>query len=251
MCIAATEASRKREGSAGAGASRGDPGQARGDHREMKGSARVSAYLEGVSVSGRLRIGVMLHLRLSLLAVLALLALAAPVLAAPVAYRLDADRSTVGFETDFGEDRITGRFPVAEADLRIDIQRPGNSRIRVAIDAAGAEASFPFAAQALKGPRVLDARRFPQIIFESTRVLGNPAAGGRIEGLVTIRGITRPVTLEAQLYRQDGTLPEDLSRLSVVLRGAVSRAAFGADGWADMVGDEVRVVILARIERAE
>lgn len=183
------------------------------------------------------------------LAALALALSAAAVPAAPVAYRLDPARSTIGFEVDFGPDRITGRMPVAEADLALDLRRPADSRIRVELDPTQAEASFPFAAQALKGPRVLDARRFPRITFESTAVRGSLAGGGEVEGLLTIRGTTRPVVLTAELYRQDGTAADDLSRLTVVLRGTVSRSAFGADGWADMVGDAVRVVILARIEQ--
>ena len=68
-------------------------------------------------------------------------------------------------------------------------------------------------------------------------------------GLVTIRGVQQPMVLDAQIYRQKGTAAGDLSHLSIRLVGAVKRSDFGADGWADMVGDEVRLDILARIAR--
>lgn len=56
--------------------------------------------------------------RFALCALALHLALALPVLAGPVAYRLDPDASTVAFETDFGPDRITGAIPLARATLR-------------------------------------------------------------------------------------------------------------------------------------
>ena len=50
--------------------------------------------------------------------------------------------------------------------------------------------------------------------------------------------------------RQSGAGEDDFSRLTVALRGQVSRSAFGADGWAGMVGDVITLDILARIQRA-
>ena len=51
------------------------------------------------------------------LAAALLLAIAGPALSAPVRYVLEPAASSVGFETDFGPDRITGRMPVTRADL--------------------------------------------------------------------------------------------------------------------------------------
>ena len=38
------------------------------------------------------------------------------------AYVLQPAASTVGFETDFGPDKITGRMPVSQADLNLDFR---------------------------------------------------------------------------------------------------------------------------------
>lgn len=169
--------------------------------------------------------------------------------AGAVRYALDADRSTVTFETDFGPDKITGSMPVARADLAIDFDRVANSHVSVTLDATQARASFPFAAQALMGPKVLDVRAFPTIAFES-RSVRRKGDDALIDGALTIRGVTRPVTLLATIFRQTGAEPGDLSRLTIRLVGAVQRSAFGASGWPDMVGDEVRIEIFARIDRA-
>jgi len=172
-----------------------------------------------------------------------------PALAKPLTYVLQPTASSVGFETDFGPDHITGDMPVSAADLVLDFDRVANSSVDVTLDVTGAKASFPFAAQAMKGPKVLDSEQFPVIHFLSTTVTPN-ADGASVAGNVTIRGITLPVTLQASIYRQKGTAEGDLRQLTVQLKGSVRRSDFGATGWADMVGDEVRLTILARIEQA-
>ncbi len=171
-----------------------------------------------------------------------------PARAAALSYTLDAARSTVRFETDFGPDKITGEMPVSAADVILDFADVANCRVAVRLDVSAANASFPFAAQALKGPKVLDAGSHPEIIFQSTAVTRN-GDGARVAGNITIRGVTRPIVLDAAIYRQSGSAAGDLSHLSIRLTGSVKRSDFGATGWADMVDDEVRLDILARVDQ--
>lgn len=168
--------------------------------------------------------------------------------AAPSSYALQSENSVVGFETDFGPDRITGQMPVARADLTLDFANAARSTIAVTLDARHAKASFPFAAQAMRGPKVLDTDRHPLITFQSTDMRANEA-GARVEGNLTIRNITRPVVLQARISRPQGSDANDLGHLTVRLTGSVIRSDYGALGWLDMVGDEVRLDIIARIVR--
>ncbi len=179
-----------------------------------------------------------------------LLAVATPASAAPASYVLEPAQSSVGFETDFGSDRITGQMPVLSADLVLDFKSLSASRVSVVLDSAHAEASFPFAAQAMRGPKVLDSVDFPQIRFESTSVTAK-GEGAEVKGRVTIRGVTKPMVMQAMIWRQKGYEAGDLSHLTIRLTGAVNRSDFGAVGWSDMVGDQVRLDILARIARSD
>mgnify|MGYP000066484223 CR=1 FL=1 len=124
------------------------------------------------------------------------------------------------------------------------------STVSVTLNAAGAQASFPFAAEAMKGPKTLDTAEFPLITFTSEKVVAKGDAA-TIEGRITIRGVTRPMVMQAQLYQVKGAAAGDFTHLTIALTGAIQRSAFGAVGWRDMVGDEVRLTILARIERAD
>ena len=173
-----------------------------------------------------------------------------PLRAAPQDYALDPDQSQVRYEVNFGSDVIHGTMPVASADVQIDFARVSNSRVDVTLSPGAATANFPLAAQALRGPRVLAADAYPAVSFVSSKVQSS-GTGAVIEGDITIRNVTRPIALDAAFFRPQGTAAGDRSELWIRLTGAISRAAFGAGGFGDLVDDEVRLNILAKIDRVE
>ncbi|MEO5621608.1 MAG: YceI family protein [Cypionkella sp.] len=175
------------------------------------------------------------------------LILATPLAASPRAYQLDNTASFVGFDTDFGSNHITGKMPVARADLLLDFANVAASSFKVSLDVARATATLPFAAEALRGPEVLNAKAFPLISFQSRKVRRLGPTTAEVTGLVTLRGVTRPLVLQVEIFQQRGSAKGDFSRLAVHLTGAVNRSDFGAVGFADMVGDQVRLDIRARI----
>ncbi|MFB9151156.1 YceI family protein [Roseovarius ramblicola] len=179
---------------------------------------------------------------------LAALLIAAQALAAPAPYRLDTDRSVVGFTYSLAGNAGRGTMPVASADMVLDLANPGQSRVTVTLDASGARAGFFLATQAMKGPQGLDTARHPSITFRSTAITGT-LGKARVEGLLTVRGTTRKVTLDAGLYRQRGTDAADLTRLTVLLTGQVDRHDFGVTGFPGLVGPMIGLRIVARIAR--
>ncbi|WP_306153076.1 YceI family protein [Roseovarius sp. MMSF_3281] len=179
---------------------------------------------------------------------LALILTATLSMAAPQAYRLDTARSTVGFSYDIDGAAAQGTMPVKSAEITLDLDNLPNSRVHVTLDATGARAGFIIATQAMKDPKVLNTKAFPEIIFRSTAVTGD-LSGAKVQGDLTLRGVTRPVMLDARLYRPRGTAPNDRRNLAVLLTGRISRAAFGASGYSGMVGDTIGLRIIARISR--
>lgn len=175
--------------------------------------------------------------------------LLAPALwAQPVPYALDPDRSTVSFSFDILGVPTGGTMPVAEADVALDLRTLANSRTDVTLDAAGAVTDFGPATQAMRGAGILNTDDHPTITFTTTGVSGT-FAEGRIEGLVTIRGTTRPVVMAGQVLRQAGTDPGDTSNLAVRLTGEVNRFDFGLDGFADLVGPMIGLDITTILTR--
>ncbi|MCI5097618.1 MAG: YceI family protein [Rhodobacteraceae bacterium] len=171
--------------------------------------------------------------------------------AAPRAYRLLPDQSRVGFNFFVGGGKQSGTMPVRSADIVVDPNRLAASQVAVELDVTRARTGIFLATQAMTGPEVLDAKRFPTIRFRSTRIRlaqdGRLSGGAQIDGELTIRDVTRPVSLAANLYRTAGSAPEDLDQLSIRLTGTVSRKAFGASGHADLVEDRVELDVQAVI----
>ena len=182
------------------------------------------------------------------LGLLLLLATLANANAKPLKYMLEVDKSSVGFTYRFNGTPTKGTMPVAKADLIIDFAAVSNSKVNISLNVKKARAGFIFATQALRDKTVLDVAKHPEIRFTSTRI-SRTDQGAKVTGMVTIRGVTKPLTLSAQFYRQKGSAPKDLSKLSILLTGSILRSAFGATGYPDMVGDQIDLRILARIRQ--
>jgi polyisoprenoid-binding protein YceI len=194
-------------------------------------------------------------IRLSRLIATLLLMIPMSAFSAPTSYALQQDRSEVGFIYTLSGAQNRGTMPVRNADIVIDFDRFSASTVDVSVDVSGARTGLIFATEALKAGSVLDARNHPTIRFQSTAIRPNDprnvSAGGEIDGLLTIKGVTRPVTLNAALFRQQGTAADDLSRLSFRISGSVSRSDFGASGYSGIVADSIQLDIAARVVAAQ
>ncbi len=171
--------------------------------------------------------------------------------AAPTEYRLQTEQSRVGFTWALGKEPVTGIMPVSRADVVLDFDNVANSRVRVAVDATRARPGAAFAGSAFRGKSVLWVERYPEITFESTSVRRDGQGGAIIDGRITVRGVTQPQRFTARLFRPAGAAPGDRRALTIRLNGSLSRAAFDADGYSDLVGDRVDLNIKAQVLRAE
>ncbi len=196
----------------------------------------------------------MIHGSLLALAATGLLLLSAGAgLAAQRRYGLTASASRVGFGFKVGGTSQKGTMPIRNADIRIDPDNLANSSVDVSVSVKKARTGLALATEAPKGADVLDAARYPTIRFVSTRVKlgagGRLSDGATLSGDLTMRGVTKPVTFKASVYRQAGSAADDLENLTVRLRGALSRSAFGATGYSDLVDDTITLDIQAAIQR--
>jgi polyisoprenoid-binding protein YceI len=187
-------------------------------------------------------------------ALFAMLALLLPLaaLAAPTRYSLNEKASTVGFNFTLGGTPQTGKMPIERAEIIVDPNNLAASRFDVTVSVAGARTGLVLATRALISAEVLDAARFPTIRFVSQRIKlsgdGRLSGGAVVTGQLTMHGVTRPVTLNASLYRAGGSAADDLSALTVMLSGQISRSEFGASGYPGLVSDIVELEIVAVIQ---
>jgi len=114
-------------------------------------------------------------------------------------YSLDTSHSRLGFLARHAMvTRVRGAFGQFEGHLHLDQEDPSRSSARVSIQVASIDTGNADRDAHLKSADFFDVEQFPTITFVSTAA---EAVGGdvyRLTGDLTIRDVTRPVTLELE-----------------------------------------------------
>lgn len=170
-------------------------------------------------------------------------------------YRLDKGHSSLIFRVShLGFSSYTARFTRFDAQLRFDPRNLAATQLTATVDARSIETDYPdpqydFNAD-LKGEEWLNAARFPEMTFRTTRVedLGDQAM--RVHGELTLRGVTQPVALDATYNGGYVGHPLDPNaRIGFSAHGVLRRSDFGISGGIPAagtnlgVGDQVSIII--------
>jgi len=151
---------------------------------------------------------------------------------------------------------VRGSLKIADGTLDFDPERPEASSVAVRIDAASIDTGAAQRDAHLRSADFLDAETFPSIEFRSLRVERH-RDDYRIHGELTIHGVTRPVTLEAELGGVVANL-QGGQRAAFSATTKLNREDFGLTwnvaleqgGW--LVGKELKVEIdLAAVSVAD
>jgi polyisoprenoid-binding protein YceI len=168
-------------------------------------------------------------------------------------YTLDKAHTSLLFRVShMGFSSFTGRFTAIDVRLETDPSKLTASKLEVTIDPTSVvsdNAPDGFLAM-IAGKGWLDAQDYPQITYRSTRVESLGANKIRIDGELTLHGVTKPVVLEAQYNGGYASHPMDPhARIGFSATGRFKRSDFGvtvgipAPGTTMGVGDEVQIVL--------
>ncbi len=151
---------------------------------------------------------------------------------------------------------VRGHFKNVGGTLEFDANRPQEARVEVAIDAATLWSGEPERDDHLRSDDFLDVARHPTIRFRSTKVEPTARNEYTVTGELTIRGVTRPVTLDVRFLGQCRSPFED-TRIGFTATTRINRHDFGVSWNADLpdsgfvVGDDVVITIDAGAEAVE
>jgi polyisoprenoid-binding protein YceI len=93
--------------------------------------------------------------------------------------------------------KVRGSFDVFDGRIVVG-ERPEDSIVEVRVDTASITTGSPDRDAHLRSADFLDVERFPTMSFRSTKVERSGDSGLRLEGELTVRDVTRPVTLDAE-----------------------------------------------------
>ena len=115
----------------------------------------------------------------------------------PGVWVIDAAHSSLAFEArHMVVTRMHGRFRSFSGEFHIE-EIPSESSVEVTIDAASLDTTNDAADGSLKSDRFLDIEKYPQLHFRSTKVDHVEGERWQVQGDLTIKDVTRPITLDA------------------------------------------------------
>jgi polyisoprenoid-binding protein YceI len=148
---------------------------------------------------------------------------------------------------------VEGRFKEASAKVNLDDADLTKSEVAVDINAASIDTGDAKRDDHLKSPEFFDAKKFPKVSFKSTKIV-KAGAGYKLTGNLTIRDVTKAVTLDATLSAPVKT-PWGNHARAARLSGKVKRSDFGlkwnkaleAGGF--VIGEEVTLNVNAEVTK--
>lgn len=149
---------------------------------------------------------------------------------------------------------VKGSFAGIEASIVGDESKPAGAKLTVKIDTATITTKNEQRDAHLRSADFFDVETFPTITFAGKRLVGETQGEFQIVGDLTIRGVTKEITLDAT-FEGRAKDPWGGTRIGYNASGKIKRSEFGltwnqvleAGGVA--VGDEVKINVDAQFVR--
>lgn len=170
-------------------------------------------------------------------------AAAAPALAAPETYLLDANHTFPRFSYNhLGYSVQLSRFDKTTGKIVFDkVAKTGS--VDVVIDAKSVNTGSALFNEHIQGEDYLDTAKYPTATFKSTKVIFEGDKPAKLEGNLTLKGVTKPVTLTVTSFQAMAHPMYKKDAIGANATVTVKRSEFNAGKNAPYVGDDVTIDI--------
>jgi len=158
--------------------------------------------------------------------------------------KIGGNRGTMEFA--IGDSRIfrtTGGFQTWQGNVQVNDADMPKSAVEVTVQTGSLKMMDRQQADMLKDSDFFDVDRFPQMTFRSEKVERTGAETLKIDGFLTLRGITRPMTLDVTVSDRKPNAAPGAPYAHVRAKGTIKRSDFGMTKYVDLVGDNVEIII--------
>lgn len=131
----------------------------------------------------------------------------------------------------------------AKGTIVFDKDNIGASRVQVQLPIEALDSHVDKLDEHLGSAEFFDATKFPEAHFKSVHVQDLGQGRFDIHGQLTLRGVTRPATLNARLNKVGDHPMTKLPTVGFEATGTIKRSDFGMGGFAPAVSDEVQLRI--------
>lgn len=169
--------------------------------------------------------------------------------AATTEYTLDGAHSSAGFKVRHIFTQVPGRFTELSGKLQLDEKDLAHSSVEVTIPATSVSTNNERRDNHLRTEDFFWVEKHPNITFKSTQVVPGEGDAFQVLGDLTIRGVTKPVTLEAKKLGAQDLGPMMGRRAGFEATTTINRKDFGIlwnrslDQGGMLLGDEVEIAL--------
>ena len=170
-------------------------------------------------------------------------AAATPAFAAPETYSVDGTHTFPRFSySHFGMSTQLSKFDKTTGTVVLDKAAKTGS-VDITIDMKSVNTGYDTFNEHIQGEDFLDTAKYPTATFKSTKVNFDGDKPASIDGNLTIKGITKPVTLKVTNFVN---MPHPMLKKDAIGADAtvvIKRTEFNAGKYAPNVGDDVTITV--------
>ena len=173
-------------------------------------------------------------------------------LAAPVDYKIDTTHTATVFSWNhFGFSTPSANFTDIQGVIKVDNAKPSNSSVDVIIPISSVNTNVPALDKEFQEEAWFNAAKYPNITFKSTKVETKDKKHFKITGNLTVKGVTKPVVLDAVLNKQGEHPMAKVPAIGFNATTSFDRSAFGIGNYVPNVGDKITVNITTEATAAK
>ncbi len=164
--------------------------------------------------------------------------------AAPLTYKIDANHTdVVASWSHFGFSNPIAHFGKVDGSITYDAAKVEASKVEVTIPLSGLNSHVGDFDDHLRSADFFDAEKFPNITFKSTSVKAAGEGKLTVVGDLTIKDITKPVTLDVTINKIGMQPMAKREAAGFQATTTIKRSDFGVGLYAPNVSDNVTLTI--------
>jgi polyisoprenoid-binding protein YceI len=166
-------------------------------------------------------------------------------------YKVDPAHTQVLWEVDhLGISPLHGAFGNPSGTLTLDPRNPSAAKLSLTLPLTGLMVTSSDFLKHLNSADFFDVAKHPTATFTSTSVrLDDDPGEATVTGNLTIKGITRPVTLDVDFYGAGENSMSKKLNIGFTAETKIRRSDFGLGMAVPAVSDEVDLEIVAAFEK--
>jgi polyisoprenoid-binding protein YceI len=163
-------------------------------------------------------------------------------------WTIDTSHSSVGFSVRHIFSKVPGTFDKFSGTIDYDPAKPEAASVKVEIEAASINTKNERRDNHLRSADFFEVEKYPTLSFQSTKVVKGAGNALTVEGNLTMKGVTKPVTLAVTFL--GATDPQPGARSGFEATTTVDRKEYGIlwnrtlDAGGTLLSDDVTITIL-------